>query len=367
MLRTTSFLCLGTTAAIAVALSNFLTYAALHNTFDSMLTDIFSERYANRILWTAHSEPESRLFAQAFRLIGEQVIPSVWDGVADGLWKSVHDRLAMELGLHELASRYDRVINGLEFGARTYEAICKAFIGAPCSLSPDRFIKDRISFVELAFRLGEEKWKDRQKRVEELVARGRGILIPKELLPPELQGTRPLNAFESHVEELNERFRRAGAPLNYHNGFIQITSDQLIEENVDRPFWVLLTDALWENVDIDMKEAVDRRDNGGRDPAFYAARALESTVKVISDQRGWTRGNEPGAASHIDNLISKANGSFITVWEGEILKAFFSKVRNPLGHGPGSAQMISLTPEQTDWAIETSMSWIKSLIRRFSV
>jgi hypothetical protein len=43
---------------------------------------------------------------------------------------------------------------------------------------------------------------------------------------------------------------------------------------------------------------------------------------------------------------------------------FVTKVRNPLGHGPGNELMPALNPQQTDWAIETSMSWIKSLIRR---
>ena len=37
------------------------------------------------------------------------------------------------------------------------------------------------------------------------------------------------------------------------------TSDQLIEENIKRPFWILLFDVLWQDVDFDMKEAVDRR------------------------------------------------------------------------------------------------------------
>jgi len=54
----------------------------------------------------------------------------------------------------------------------------------------------------------------------------------------------------------------------------------------------------------------------------------------------------------------------IEVWEMEALKHFFTKVRNPFGHGPGAAPMPSLTDHQTNWAIENSMIWIKSLIRR---
>ena len=65
----------------------------------------------------------------------------------------------------------------------------------------------------------------------------------------------------------------------------------------------------------------------------------------------------------IDNLPSQ-KAQFIASWEAELLKSFFSNVRNPLGHGPGEGDSISLTDNQTNWVIEFCMSWIKSLIRR---
>ena len=159
-------------------------------------------------------------------------------------------------------------------------------------------------------------------------------------------------------------FRLAGTRLNYHNGFIQVATDQLVEEQIERAFWAVVADPLWKNVDIDMKEALDRRDANDRDPAFYAARALESAIKIISDQKGWTHGGEKSAHSYIDNLGSKKNGAFIKDWEREALKSFFTAVRNPFGHGPGSAEMPELMVEQTSWAIETCMSWIKGLVQR---
>jgi hypothetical protein len=113
-----------------------------------------------------------------------------------------------------------------------------------------------------------------------------------------------------------------------------------------------------------MKEALDRRDANDRDPVFYAARALESAIKIVSDQKGWTRGSEKGAHNYIDNLGSAKNGAFIAPWEREALKTFFTEIRNPFGHGPGSAEMPQLSPEQTSWAIESCMSWIKSLVGR---
>jgi len=62
--------------------------------------------------------------------------------------------------------------------------------------------------------------------------------------------------------------------------------------------------------------------------------------------------------------VSKANGRFLEVWEGDMLRDYFGKVRNPLGHGPGSEPMLVLSIPQTDWAIEIAMSWVRTLIRR---
>ena len=139
---------------------------------------------------------------------------------------------------------------------------------------------------------------------------------------------------------------------------------QPVEEQIENAFWGIVANPMWKNVDTDMKEAIDRRDANDRDPAFYAARALESAIKIISDQKGWTHRGEKGAHSYIDNLVSKKNGSFIDIWEQEALKKFFTEIRNPFGHGPGSAEMPQLTMEQTNFAIETCMSWIKSLVQR---
>lgn len=93
-------------------------------------------------------------------------------------------------------------------------------------------------------------------------------------------------------------------------------------------------------------------------------KALESTIKIISDKRSLTKGSEKGASNYIDNLVSAKNGRLIEVWEADALKALFSSVRNPHGHGPGSEEMPSLSPPQENWVIESAMSWIKSLVVR---
>jgi len=352
-----------------------------------MLTDIFAYRYQSRPIWQEYTDLEKRLLNQAFGVV-KDAIPYYDSGGSliksnEAKWKSLHDKLARELGVDELSHRYFSYIrkapNGVDVpitDRHTWDYVCSQFVKSSFSgqCAPDIFIKERISFIELAMRLrGEEVAADNSQLHQKILKAKSRVQLSTALRVPgdPVKGVQARNSlvndtYNNQVAELNERFRRAGAPLAYHNGFIQITQDEMIEENIAKPFWDLVTGPVWENVDIDMKEALDRRDSNGKDPAFYAARALESTIKVISKNKGWTRGNEKGAANYIDNLISKANGRFLDVWEGELLKDYFSKVRNPFGHGPGPSPMPEFSLVQTDWAIEIAMSWIRSLIRRFN-
>ena len=152
--------------------------------------------------------------------------------------------------------------------------------------------------------------------------------------------------------------------LIFRNGRFEPTDGPVVEQNVHDPFWDLVADPKWDKVRTDMRTALSLRDSGGPNPALYAARALESTVKIIGNEKGWLSGREYGAARVIDTLVSARNGRFIATWEANILKRFFSNVRNPDAHGAGSAPQPQLTPVQTNWAIEICMISVKSLLRR---
>jgi len=355
-----------------------------------MLTEIFAARYAAVPIWQAFGEAERRLLVQAFRIVSEQLFP-YWthegkerDG-AKADWTAIHDRLTMELGLAELAPQgYFRTVSMFGNQQNVWQSlvmpsVCEKFVCAPYTgtVSVDTFIKERLSFIEIAFRLREEAVHQINSELPVKVEQAeRNALLPRPGDRIVVRGNgnpgdgigawnRQQNeAFKNSATELNERFRQAGARLHYHNGFIQISDDEQIRHQVEVHFWALVKDAKWVNVDTDIKEAIDRRDAGGRDPAFYAAKALESTIKIISGEKGWTHGGERGAHGYIDNLAGMRNGAFISRWEQTALKGFFSDVRNELGHSPGGELMPELTPQQTDWAIEFCMSWIKSLIKR---
>ncbi|MET4276850.1 MULTISPECIES: AbiJ-NTD4 domain-containing protein [unclassified Bradyrhizobium] len=335
-----------------------------------MLTDIFARRYEQPCLWETFLEVHRRLLAQGFQLLSDVRSHD------EEFWTRIHDLLARELGLKELYPRYwglHTAQDPYHSGPYTAAQMCEkwmqqAFDGKQAA---DRFIKERLSLVEIGLRQHENfvaelnaKLADNIAAAELFDQRGqrKGLLVPGHTANRVRATNASLNAkIQNAVNELNVRFRQADFKLHYHNGFIQISEDQAVAQAIEMPFWKLVSGAKWRNVDHDMKEAIDLRDTGGRDPARYAAHALESTIKIISDEKQLTRGNEKGAANFIDNL---RGAKLIEVWEMEALKHFFSRVRNPIGHGPGAAPMPGLTDHQTSWAIENCMIWIKSLIRR---
>jgi hypothetical protein len=240
---------------------------------------------------------------------------------------------------------------------------------------PDVFVKQRLSFVELAFRQREEQVGENTSGEPQRIIVAHQINAKRtkhgvssavdEMIKRVKAETQHVNeVFAANVRELNTRFEQAGMPLHYHNGFIQIKADEQVQVQIEQPFWSLVKDPKWKNVSIDMAEAIDRRDTNGRDPALYAAKALESAIKIISADKGWTTGTEKGASDFLNHLEKKANGPFVEPWERQLMQRFFSDVRNELGHGPGGEPMPNLSAQQTDFAIEFCMSWVKSLINR---
>ncbi|MBL0928932.1 MAG: hypothetical protein IBJ15_02225 [Alphaproteobacteria bacterium] len=354
-----------------------------------MLTDVFFRRYSNRPLFESVGPKESAFFMQAYRIVNDQIWKYYgYNGQIDekvkAIWRNIHDRLSMEIGVKELSPIYysyqsewmskSNTIHGhYEFNTVIENWLTFKFTE---NLDPDVFVKRRLSFVELAFRIHEEQ-------VNEANAK-----FPRELNAAEVQSAlfknddnrtrvpgsrvdsiRAINknmnsTFEANVREINERLKQAGMPLHYHNGFLQISQDDLVQTEVEQPFWQLVKDAQWKNVSLDMAEALDRRDKGGRDPSFYAAKALESTIKIICELKGWVSGSERGVSDFLNHLENKINGGFIESWERQSIQRFFSDVRNDLGHGPGSKDMPNFTIPQIEQTIEFCMSWIKSLIKR---
>lgn len=320
-----------------------------------MLTDSFHKRYPHRLFYGDRFPPEAaRMLVQAGQIIAEDLYPNILK--KEEFFRSAHSRLSREYGI------------GVLHQGDSYEEICLRFLFERYDLWNDRhgdqdyFFKIRIGLVELLFREVEEYLRS------ELNSSDLGMkasILAKRVRPK--RKTSLEKALESNVlavSELKSRFQEAKIPFAYHTGYIQMVDDPRIQEEIEKPFWDLLAEPKWSNVDHEMKEALDRRDADSEDAVTYALKALESTIKIISEEKGWTSGNEKGASNFIDNLLSKNNGRFIDVWESEALKHLFVSLRNPRSHGAGSEPRPKSEVQQRIWAIESCMSWIKGLVRR---
>lgn len=356
----------------------------LHEGTRHLLTDAFFRRYEDVTLFPTFEDRHRRFFVQAAQLITTELFVTNYqpeqsekDRVARDL-TAAHDQLAREVGAHylfpptfvseQLGVNYKKVLPyTLDFRITRY--LTSEY---ESNFDVDQFITRRISLVELCFQkaaanisskhMTVEFWaKQGNRNYSEVVGNLFGTFVEKEKYRSDIL----VDAFNRHVAELNERFRQAKMPLSYHNGFIQVSDDPLLEAQVERPFWSIVAQPKWQNVDHLIKEAMDKRDRSERDAVTPAMQALESVIKIISAEKGWSTGSEKGAANYINNLVAERNGvRFIEVWEKDALMDLFGKIRNHFGHGPGSQPLPKLRPQQTDWLIDNAMVWIKSLVRR---
>lgn len=127
-----------------------------------MLTDIFAYRYLNQPIWLQYTEFERRLLNQSFAVVKDLLPYYYSDGKvieANTIkWKSLHDRLARELGIQELSTRYYAYTSkntlGQDFpvsGWFTWDYVCDQFVNAKYSGQGDvdSFIKERIILIGL--------------------------------------------------------------------------------------------------------------------------------------------------------------------------------------------------------------------------
>jgi len=313
-----------------------------------MITDIFAKRYEGVLTFDLESTKKivHPTLMQAGRIFFEDVHKEF--RFPDPFFDDITKKLARELALESL-SRMADYVDGPSQRDNIEKLLTRPYIDS-FDRGPDYYCKTRLSLMEVLFRDAEARMRN-------------GYLPP---FASRLDGSKLKTIMNQATEELKWRLQVNRTGLIYDNGFLHLATatDEQSAKRIANPFWEIVADPKWNTVDQEMKEAFDHLDHKQRDAHAHAAMALESTIKIISDEKGWTTGNEKGAANYVDNLVSANNGRFIEVWESEVLKALFRELRNPHSHGAGSHPLPRLLDAQQIWAIESCMSWIKSLVRR---
>jgi len=115
-------------------------------------------------------QKESALFVQVYRIVNEQIwkyygYDQKVDASIETIWTVIHDRLSMEFGVKELSPKYFTYQTEwmgkphTNSGWNDMNFVVEQWLNFKLTddLDPDMFVKRRLSFVELAFRMREEQ------------------------------------------------------------------------------------------------------------------------------------------------------------------------------------------------------------------
>jgi len=172
------------------------------------------------------------------------------------------------------------------------------------------------------------------------------------------------------IDELNERFKRAGFGYRYEQGKIIRIDNEATHQQIMRPALQLLADPRFKGADDEFRAAHDHfKACEYKDCAVDALNALESTIKTICDLKKWTY--ESGA--RISDLLKvlRREGLFPEFADQSFeqlvatLKSGLPSLRNETGgHGQG-ATPVEVPEYVASYALNLAASKIKFLIEAF--
>lgn len=167
------------------------------------------------------------------------------------------------------------------------------------------------------------------------------------------------------VEELNERFRRAGFGYRYEGGNIIRVSTEFLHQEATRPALALLSDRRFAGANDEFRAAHDHLKAGeNKDCIVDALNALESTMKAICAAKGW--GYQKGArASDLLKVLRDKNlfPEFAEKTLEQLLATLkgVGEVRNDAGaHGQGP-RLVEVPSHVAEYALNLAAAQIRLL------
>ena len=219
-------------------------------------------------------------------------------------WRVLHDSVAREHGLFELAS-----------GIGNHERCIRYLLNAPVDATLDLVEASFVYIDRIARNFGRAEDIDYQINV----------------------------SADEAIEELNERFRRVGVGYQFEGGIIVRVDSELIHREVVRPALRYLHQQGFEGPREEFLQAhACYRAGDTKDAVTNANNAFESTLKTICDQRRWAYAKGARASDLLKFVRAKGllpdylDASFDQL--AATLKSGLPKVRNEVAaHGQGAA------------------------------
>ena len=166
--------------------------------------------------------------------------------------------------------------------------------------------------------------------------------IARHLDQHQLYGRGITQEADDAIAELNERFRRAGVGYLFEGGMIMRVDSELIHSEVVKPALQYLNEPGFEGPQEEFLRAQGHYRSGEMENAIIDANnAFESTLKAVSDQRGWHY-DEGARASDLLRVVRREgllpdylDNSFDQL--AATLRSGLPQVRNRQGgHGQGA-------------------------------
>ena len=158
-----------------------------------------------------------------------------------------------------------------------------------------------------------------------------------------LLSTSPRQDAKDAIEEINQRFLRAGVGYQFVSGQIVRVDSQLLHAEAVVPALGFLSSPGFEGPNKEFLEAHEHLRHGRFEEAIMnAGKAFESTMRVICDAKGWTYDKNKATASTLIGIVLQKQ--LIPTWDEEQLRNLekcltgLATVRNKnAGHGAGAA------------------------------
>jgi AbiJ N-terminal domain 4 len=178
-------------------------------------------------------------------------------------------------------------------------------------------------------------------------------------------------AAKGAVDELNERFRRAGFGYRYEGGQIFRIDSELLHQEATLPALKLLSDSRFSGADEEFRAAHTHfRAGEFKDCAVDALNAFESTMKSICDAKQWPY--QQGARASDLLKVLRTNNLFPDFLDQSFdqllatLKSGLPTVRNETGgHGQG-AKPVEMPGYIASYALNLAAAKIRLLYEAFA-
>jgi hypothetical protein len=228
----------------------------------------------------------------------------------ENLWKQIHDLLAREIGVFELAPKF-KAPNPFEQ--------CIAFL-----LDLDNPIENLLDLIEITFNLIEN-------------------IVPTLSNEYRRQGIELFQTSDEAINELNYRFREHGIGYQYENGQIIRIDSYFIHAEAVIPALTLISEEGFIGAEQEFRSAHKHYRNQEYKAAIVdAQKAFESTMKTVCEKFGWDCNHDGDTAAILINtvlnneLIPRYLQSHLSGLK-KVLASGVPTVRNKeAGHGQGA-------------------------------